>query len=88
MRPDQLANVSYKRVQEAAMAVVSGLQTYDPATIVTGAAWVFLAICRRYDVDPRRALEVADRVQRHALNVAPQYPRAIEAYCREELPRD
>lgn len=86
MRRDQLANVSYKRMQLAAMTVLDKLQTFEPQTIVGGVAWLFLAVCRRYNTDPAEALRVADRVYRNALDVAPQYPRGIDAYCREELP--
>jgi len=87
VRQDQLYNVSFKEVQQAAMAVLTNLQTFRPQAIVAGAAWIFLTICERYDVSPRAALETAERVRRHAMDVAPQYPRAIAQYAREELPR-
>lgn len=87
MRKDLLYNVSYKDIQEAAFWVLHKMQDRPPQVFLSALAWLFLAACKHYDVDPRTVLEVGDRTHRRALDVAPQYPRAIAQFMREELPR-
>jgi hypothetical protein len=85
MRREQLFNVSYKDIQIATWEALNAFQNHTPQTLVAAMGWLFLAVCKRYDIDPRDALDAADRTMRRALDVAPQYPRALAEYCREEL---
>jgi hypothetical protein len=84
---DELTNVSYKEVQEAAMGLLNNMQHLPPAMVLHAVGWLFLAVCRHYRVAPRVVLEATGRVMNFARDKAAQYPLAIDEYCREELPR-
>ena len=87
MRRDQLFALSYKDVQMAMMGCLDRLQHFPPNVMLAAVGWMFLRLCDHFKIDPRDALDAADRTYRRALDVDPQYPRALAEYIREEIPR-
>lgn len=60
-------------------------QRLRPSAAVAGLGVTFILICDRFKLDPRRVLEVADRMIRRADDTEPQYTRAIREYMRREM---
>lgn len=88
MRHDRLYDVNWHLLRHVTFGWIDRLDKVKqktPADIVMAAAINLLLICERFGLDPRRVMDTADRVVRRARDVAPQYPRAIEQYLKEEL---
>jgi hypothetical protein len=86
MRLDRLYDVRWSEVRHIAFAWLNALQDkHTPRDQVIATAINFLLICKRFGLEPRRVLEVADRVIRHARDTKSRYIEAIELYMRNEL---
>ena len=89
MRLDRLYDVTWADLRLVAYNWIDRLDKQKirrPADIVAGLGVLFLLVCERYDLDPREALVVSDRILRRATEVTPMYPRAMRAYLRHEVP--
>ena len=86
MKVSRIADASFKEVQQAAMDVLHNLQRRPPQVQLAGMGWLFLLACQRYGLNESEALRVVDRMVRHVLSVAPQYPRALQEYMKHEWP--
>lgn len=90
MRHDRLYDVKWRLVKQASFAYIdmmdrTGLRN-TPNMVVIGVSVLFLLVCERFKLEPRRVLETADRVLRRAREVEPQFPRGIAEYLAKELP--
>jgi len=85
MRLDRLYSVNLQRVRRMVMSWLTKGQDHQPETLVTSSAITFLALCERFGVSPRRALEVADRVMRDSLHRQQAEIKALQLYLRHEL---
>lgn len=85
MKIDRMYNVDVEEVNHAAFRVLHHVQQLPTPALVTGVAWLFLSVCERYGLEPRRVLEVSERVRRDALDRRPVQARAIRRFLREEL---
>jgi hypothetical protein len=81
----KLYNVTPRAMKDVALKCCGVLQRSQGETVVAGVACFFLAICKRYDMDVRRVLDVTDRVIRDAQDKDPVEMRALATYLREEL---
>ena len=90
MRHDRLYDVRWKFVKQAAFAYIDMLDrtklSKTPNMVIMGVAVLFLMVCERFKLEPRRVLDTADRVLRRARDVEPQFPRGIAEYLKKELP--
>jgi len=88
MRYDRLYDVDWHILRHVTFSWIDTfgrIKKTRPADIVVAAAINLILICERFKLDPRRVMDTADRVVRRARDVAPQYPRAIEQFLREEF---
>lgn len=85
IRLDHLYAVDLALVRKAVIGWLSKLQHANPAALVTGTGVVFLALCSRFNVSPRRALEVAERVWRDATEQRKPEASALNQYLQHEL---
>lgn len=85
MRLDTLYDIDFKRVRDGLLDVNTKLTHFKSAEYMTTIAAMFLLLCERFSVDPRKALEVADRVLRRASDRNPVELRAVRRYLREEI---
>lgn len=85
MRLDRLYTISLRSVARMIMAWLDKAQHREPETLIASTGIAFLALCERFDVPPRRALEVAERVLRDAQDKQPAEIRALRAYLQNEL---
>lgn len=81
----KLYDLTSHGIRELCMKMLLRLQKEQPSAVVGGIAALFLMICDRYAVDPRRVLEITDRVLRDARDKHPVEMRAMARYIREEL---
>lgn len=74
-------------MRDTLYAVVSRvLQPSQPEKAVQALGIVFLLVCERFEVSPRKVLEVADRVLRDMTNNEDAVTvRAARRYLREEV---
>ena len=79
-------DVKAKTLRDVALRAIGALQKERPEALVAGLATLFVALCERYRVDPRAALEATERVRRGAKDLHPVAMRALNTYLREELP--
>lgn len=61
-----LHSASPKAVSTAAMQVLTALQDRPEDIQLAGAAVVFLALCRRFEIEPSTALNAVDNIIRDA----------------------
>lgn len=87
MRVSRIGDVNVRAVSRTAFDVLHNIQRHPPNEQVAGIAWLFLLACKNYNLDPRRVLEYTDNILRRALDVEPDYPRAVIQYMRNEWPR-
>jgi hypothetical protein len=73
-------------IKNTAMRMLGTVQKEQPEQVVAGIAALFLGICERYGVEPRRVLETTDRIIRDARDKHPVEMRAMARYMRKELP--
>lgn len=91
MRHDRLYDVRWDVIRQTTLGWFTSLDRLDkriktsPADLVMSIGILFLMMCERFGLDPREVLVTADRVDRRAQEVAPQYPRGMRQYLREEL---
>jgi len=88
MRYDRLYDVRWRWIKQVSFAYLDTLDKIShktPAQVVSGVAVLFLLVCERFELDPRRVLETADRILRRARDVEPMYPRGIAEYLTREL---
>ena len=91
MRIQDLYDVRWGEVSRLAYAYLTnfdqkfGKDEAGPKDLVTGIAVLFILLCKRFNLDPRRVLETTDRVIRRAKDVEPQYVGAISMYLEREL---
>lgn len=84
--PDRMHLTDYRRPAQAAMAVVSKLQTYPSEVQVLGAGLVFLKLCEHFGVRPIRALEAAGKLFQIE-SASSMELRAFAQYIRREVKR-
>lgn len=87
---DALNSVSPHQAGVVAFEALTRLQIHSPADQIAGIALLYAALVKRYRVDPRSALEAADRRLADALdptiNRKPgDQVRALREYMRNEL---
>lgn len=86
---DQMFNVQWayvKRVGQQWLDAMDRTRMTIPGQVVLGIAVTFLMICKRYELNPREALDVADRVIRKGWDLDHRYLRGMRDYFKEELP--
>ncbi len=85
LRLDTLYDVKVYDLKQVIFHVTNTLSTHTPAQIVAGVGALFLLLCKRYGVEPRRVLEANERMMRDAQDNHPVEMRAIKTYLREDL---
>jgi len=85
---DKLYDLTAVGIKTTALLMLTRAQKERPAQITAAIATLFLAVCRRYRIEPRRVLEVTDRIMRDAQEKHPVEMRAMARYLKEELPDD
>lgn len=75
-----------KRVGQQWLDAMDRTRMTIPGQVVLGIAVTFLMICKRYELNPREVLDVADRVIRKGWDLDPRYLRGMRDYFKEELP--
>lgn len=91
MRHDRLYDVHWNVTRHVLMAWFTAMDNSKlrrPVDVVMASATVFLLVCERFNLNPRRVLDTADRVIRRARDHQPQYVRGAEEYLRKEVPND
>lgn len=84
-RLDKLGHVRLGEVRQAVMAWLHATSNTNPENLIVAGAVAFLALCRHQNIDPRRALEVSERVLRNAQDREPVEARALRLYLENEL---
>ena len=88
MKHDRLYDIQWKAIREVSFSYidrVDKLGVKSPQQVVGGIGVLFLLVCERFRLDPRRVLETSDRILRRARDVEPAVPRAIAGFLRNEL---
>lgn len=80
-----LHSASPKAVSTAAMQVLTALQDRPEDIQLAGAAVVFLALCRRFEIEPSTALNAVDNIIRDARRYDKGTFRGIEDYFDNEF---
>lgn len=86
VRLDRLYDIDFEDVANGALHINTKLTKFSPAAYLGTLAAMFLLVCERLKVDPRRVLETTDRVLRRALDRQPVKVRAVRRWLREEIP--
>ena len=84
-RWDHLKNVDIRQAREAAVRVVDAVQDLEEEEQLAGMAVLFLLVAERYDLEPRRALEVAGNVIHQAKLFNAAHLEGLRMYLREKL---
>lgn len=88
---DNLNSVPAVTALRTAFTCIDRIQDEHPAEQVAGAAVLFVALCRRFSVDPRIAMlgaseRITDALNDMKANRAPnEYVRAITSYLNTEI---
>lgn len=83
---DKLHEVTPLALKNYAMLALNLLQRRKPAEIVAAIGTVFILLCKRYRVDPRKVLDVNDKMIRVAQEEHSVEMRALARYLKEDLP--
>lgn len=86
LRMDRLYDASFNKLRKGIYAWVHAQVRERPENTVAAAAAMFLLLCQRYKLSPRRVLDVSERVLRDASDRQPVELRAMRRLLREELP--
>lgn len=82
---DKLTNASSHMASQSCMAVADGVQRFNKAERVLGAAAFFLMICEVYGLHPGSALETVSNMINSDKLVARDQFNAARMYINEEL---
>jgi hypothetical protein len=90
VKVQRLYDVNWRELQHVAFGWLTALDhQLRPAQYVATVAVLFLAVCERFKLEPRRVLEVTERIMRHARDGKGSTElRAMRTYLREELKDD
>ena len=81
----RIYGTDFRRAKHAAIRVMDKLQTKNkPEEIVSALGILFLAVCARFDVSPRRVLEAAERIKRDARDHYPRDHQMLVDYMENE----
>ncbi len=83
---DQMNFARHEEVQRCAFSVIDRLQEFPGGIQATGAAMVFLLLCKRFDEMPSEVLGKANAMLYDTLSFGKQeHANAIKAYLSKEL---
>lgn len=88
---DQLFNVQWEYVKQVGQQWLDALDRKRHAKggqVLISSAIIFLMLCKRYDLNPREILDIADRVIRKGWDLDPRYLRGMRDYFKEVLPNE
>lgn len=87
MSMDKLYHASFDRLRKGMYQWIHAQHNEQPEDTLCASGAMFLLLCRNYRIEPRRALEVAERVLRDAEGFQAVNIRALKRLIREEMPR-
>lgn len=85
---DQLNHVNLEETCQVSFKVIDALQDDKPGVQVAASAILFLLMCRKNSLDPRKALEVAGNVIADGLIQNNMHLNALRHYLKEDIGGD
>lgn len=75
-----------KTIKKISMRIVTLLQDYKRGDFVIALAVLWLSVCERFNVDPCKALDIAQRMRNETFDSKHDHQfKAIQEYMKHEL---
>lgn len=82
---ERIMNTDLRDVRQAAVQVIDSVQVLRPEEQIAGLGVLFLMLCDRFDLPPRRALEAASNMLLGARYRDETHFEALRLYLHHEL---